>query len=72
MVAFHTRNFHRGPGAGGVGLLNNYWHTNYKADQQGRLHFRFVLRPHGVEPPLAVMDLSRDLEQPLVVLSEER
>ena len=49
-------------------LLNNYWHTNYKADQQGLLRFRFVLRPHGVERPLAVMDLSRDLEQPLVVL----
>jgi hypothetical protein len=53
-------------------LLNNYWHTNYKADQQGLLRFRFVLRPHGVEPPLAVMDLSRDLEQPLVVLPEPR
>jgi hypothetical protein len=48
-------------------LLNNYWHTNYKAEQQGRLLFRFVLRPHGPEPPAAVMALSRDLEQPLVV-----
>jgi hypothetical protein len=53
-------------------LLNNYWHTNYKAEQQGLLRFRFVLRPHGVEPPEAVMDLSRDLEQPLVVLPERR
>ena len=53
-------------------LLNNYWHTNYKADQEGLLRFRFVLRPHGVEPPLAVMDLSRDLEQPLVVLPANR
>jgi alpha-mannosidase len=53
-------------------LLNNYWHTNYKADQQGPLRFRFVLRPHGVEPPLAVMDMSRGLEQPLVVLPELR
>ncbi len=49
-------------------LLNNYWHTNYKADQEGRLRFRFVLRPHGDEPPAALMDLTRDLEQPLVVL----
>ncbi|HYN03333.1 MAG TPA: hypothetical protein VE359_12870 [Vicinamibacteria bacterium] len=53
-------------------LLNNYWHTNYKADQQGLLRFRFVLRPHGVEPLLAVMDLSRDIEQPLVVLPANR
>ena len=29
-------------------LLNNYWHTNYKADQDGELRFRFVLQPHGV------------------------
>jgi alpha-mannosidase len=49
-------------------LLDNYWHTNYKAEQAGLLLFRFVLRPHGVLPPLAVMDLSDELEQPLVVL----
>ena len=28
-------------------LLNNYWHTNYKADQDGPLTFRFLVRPHG-------------------------
>jgi hypothetical protein len=28
-------------------LLNNYWHTNYKADQEGPLVFRFALKPHG-------------------------
>jgi len=33
-------------------LLNNYWHTNYKADQEGRLRFRFVLRPHSGSTPL--------------------
>jgi alpha-mannosidase len=49
-------------------LLNNYWHTNYKADQSGSLRFRFVLRPHGVERPGAITAFSRDLEQPLVVL----
>jgi hypothetical protein len=53
-------------------LLNNYWHTNYKADQQGLLRFRFVLRPHGVEPSGEVTALSRDLEQPLVVLPHGR
>ncbi|HSD27097.1 MAG TPA: hypothetical protein VLL75_07305, partial [Vicinamibacteria bacterium] len=49
-------------------LLNNYWHTNYKAEQEGPLRFRFVLRPHGIEPPGAITSFSRDLEQPLVVL----
>ena len=53
-------------------LLNNYWHTNYKADQEGLLRFRFVLRPHGVEPPGAITSLSRDLEQPLLVLPRAR
>jgi alpha-mannosidase len=27
--------------------MNNYWHTNYKADQEGVTNFRYVLRPHG-------------------------
>jgi alpha-mannosidase len=53
-------------------LLNNYWHTNYKADQEGLLRFRFVLRPHGKEPPVALLELSRDLEQPLVLLKVPR
>ena len=53
-------------------LLNNYWHTNYRAHQEGLLRFRFVLRPHGQEPPLAVTDLTHDLEQPLVVLPAQR
>jgi hypothetical protein len=48
-------------------LLNNYWHTNYKADQQGPLRFRFILRPHGAEPP-GRSRLSRDLEQPLAAV----
>jgi hypothetical protein len=53
-------------------LLDNYWHTNYRADQEGPLRFRFVLRPHGPEPEAALTDLSRDLEQPLLVLPAGR
>jgi hypothetical protein len=29
-------------------VMNNYWHTNYKADQDGISHYRYVLKPHGV------------------------
>ena len=27
--------------------MNNHWGTNYRAYQEGRVKFRFVLRPHG-------------------------
>jgi hypothetical protein len=53
-------------------LLNNYWHTNYKADQEGLLRFRFVLRPHGIEAAGTITALSRDLEQPLLVFPAGR
>ena len=26
--------------------MNNYWHTNFKAEQGGPVEFRFALRPH--------------------------
>jgi len=47
-------------------LLNNYWHTNYKADQQGPLSYRFAIRPHGVFDPVALRKLSEDQDQPLL------
>ncbi len=28
-------------------VMNNYWHTNYKADQDGPVTFRYSLQPHG-------------------------
>jgi hypothetical protein len=48
-------------------LLNNYWHTNYKAYQQGPLTFRFVLRPHGAFDPVALRRFSDEQDQPLLV-----
>ena len=29
-------------------VMNNYWHTNYKADQEGVSNYRYVLKPHGM------------------------
>ena len=31
-------------------LTNNYWSTNFQADQSGRLTFRFTLIPHAARP----------------------
>jgi alpha-mannosidase len=28
-------------------VMNNYWHTNYKADQDGLITFRYSMQPHG-------------------------
>jgi hypothetical protein len=49
-------------------LLNNYWHTNYKADQRGPLSFRFVVRPHGRFDPVALRRLSDEQDHPLVAV----
>jgi hypothetical protein len=58
------------PAAGGTVfayLFNNYWHTNYKADQEGELRFRFVLQPHGAFDAAALRRLGAAVDQPLVV-----
>ena len=48
--------------------MNNYWHTNYKADQEGIAHFKYCLRPHG---PVAYDEMERAAEeftQPLIAI----
>jgi hypothetical protein len=48
--------------------MNNYWHTNYKADQEGEVSFRYALRPHGPESPDAISRASLERSRPLVVV----
>ena len=48
-------------------LFNNYWHTNYKAYQQGPLRYRFVLRPHAGHDALALRRFSDEQDNPLLV-----
>jgi hypothetical protein len=49
-------------------LLNNYWHTNYKADQAGPMTFRFRVRPHGAFDAAALRRAGAESEQPPLVM----
>jgi len=50
-------------------LLNNYWHTNYKADQEGPLSFRFAVRPHGPFDAAALRRFGAEHDQPLLAFA---
>jgi hypothetical protein len=53
-------------------LFNNYWHTNYKAEQAGPLLFRFVLAPHAAFDPVALRRLSDEQDFPLLAVGADR
>jgi alpha-mannosidase len=47
--------------------LNNYWHTNYKADQEGPINFSYSIQPHAAFSPAAAAQFGRERREPLVV-----
>lgn len=51
-------------------VMNNHWETNYKADQEGRIPFRYVIWPHrhGYDP-VAAQQKSRSVTQPLLAVT---
>jgi hypothetical protein len=49
-------------------LMNNYWHTNYKADQEGPASFRYSILPHGSFVPEEAVRFGRDMREPLLAL----
>ena len=50
-------------------VMNNYWETNYKADQEGPALFRYALRPHaGTYDPVASARFGIERSQPLVAV----
>ncbi|AFD06613.1 glycoside hydrolase family 38 N-terminal domain-containing protein [Solitalea canadensis] len=49
-------------------VMNNYWHTNYKADQEGIARFRYALRPHGKFSYSETEKMGSEFTQPLVAL----
>jgi hypothetical protein len=47
-------------------VMNNYWHTNYKADQEGISYYHYVLRPHGIVEGSAIEKAAYEICQPLL------
>ncbi|MGE5609845.1 MAG: glycosyl hydrolase-related protein, partial [Bacillota bacterium] len=48
-------------------VMNNYWHTNYKADQEGPTVFRYAIRPHKGYSAEEATRFGMECSQPLVV-----
>jgi len=48
-------------------VMNNYWHTNYKADQDGVSSYHYSMQPHGLYNQANAMRLGIERSQPLVV-----
>jgi len=46
--------------------MNNYWHTNYKADQEGPVTLRYVVRPHAGSETSAAKRAGLEAERPLI------
>jgi hypothetical protein len=47
--------------------MNNYWHTNYKADQGGEITLRYSLRPHAAFRPEEAVRFGRECREQLIV-----
>lgn len=48
-------------------VMNNHWHTNYRADQEGPTWFRYAIQPHGAYDPAAAMRFGVNSTEPLIV-----
>jgi alpha-mannosidase len=49
-------------------IMNNYWHTNYKADQEGISNYRYALKPHGIFSYSEAEKTGASFSQPLLAL----
>jgi alpha-mannosidase len=49
-------------------VMNNHWHTNYRADQEGPTVFRFLLRPHGAYSAVEAARFGAACSQPLLAV----
>jgi hypothetical protein len=47
-------------------VMNNHWHTNYRADQEGETAFHYAIRPHGVYDQTAAAQFGLESTEPLI------
>ena len=47
--------------------MNNHWHTNYKAAQEGPVTFRYAIEPHGNTTPDAYSRFGSEVSRPLLL-----
>jgi len=47
-------------------FMNNHWHTNYRADQEGPTTFRYAIRPHRAYDPVAAAHFGVGATEPLI------
>jgi alpha-mannosidase len=48
-------------------VMNNYWHTNFKADQEGEVIFRYSIFPHNAFNESEATKRGLETNQPLIV-----
>lgn len=48
--------------------MNNHWHTNYRADQDGPTWFRYAVRPHGPYDSIAATRFGIEATQALLAV----
>ncbi|MGQ9592009.1 MAG: hypothetical protein ACUVYA_17140, partial [Planctomycetota bacterium] len=47
-------------------VMNNHWHTNYRAEQEGPVAFRYAIRPHRAYAPAEAARFGVAASQPLI------
>jgi len=52
-------------------VMNNYWHTNFKADQEGPVTFTYALVPHRLFNVVDVQKEGLSFNQPLLAIPAE-
>jgi alpha-mannosidase len=53
-------------------VMNNHWHTNYRAEQEGETEFRYALRLHAAYDQTAAAHFGMESTEPLIAAPASR